>query len=83
MSIELATDTIPRSGDTLQIKLIRPPSNLPAVLITWPAAPNITDASPRAIANVAAAAVRVWAKLNTRSGVAEGRLGIKITWPSL
>ena len=51
----------------------------PAVLIIWPAAPSIIDANPRAIANVAAAAVRVWAELNTWSGDAEGRLAIKIT----
>ena len=37
-------------------ELIRPVSNLPAVLIIWPAAASITDANPRAIGNVAATA---------------------------
>ena len=46
----------PEAAAHRKIELIRPVSNLPAVLITWPAAPNITDANPRAIANLAATA---------------------------
>jgi hypothetical protein len=36
--IELAAGQITPSGDTVRIELIHPADNLPAVLITWPAA---------------------------------------------
>ena len=64
--IELAAGTITPSGDTLQIELIRPVGNPPAVLIIWPAAPSVTNANPKAIANVATAAVRVFGQAQAR-----------------
>ena len=48
--IELAAGTITPSGDTLQIELIRPVGNPPAVLIISPAAPSVTNTNPKAIA---------------------------------
>ena len=64
--IDLAAGTITPSGDTLQIKLIRPVGNPPAVLIIWPAAPSVTNANPKAIANVATAPVRVLGQAQAR-----------------
>jgi hypothetical protein len=65
--IELAAGTITPSGDTLQIELIRPVGNPPAVLIISPAAPSVTNTNPKAIANVATAAVRVFGEAQADS----------------
>src|SRR5512133_3254114 len=40
----------------------QPAGSPPAVLITWPAAPSVTNTDPRGLASVAAAVVRVLAE---------------------
>jgi len=62
--IELAAGQITPSGDTVRIELIRPADNLPAVLITWPAASSVTNADPRGLANTAV--VRIMAEAQAR-----------------
>ncbi|HET9303086.1 MAG TPA: hypothetical protein VFO20_09945 [Propionibacteriaceae bacterium] len=64
--IELAAGQITPSGDTIRIELIRPADNPPAVLITWPAASSVTNADPRALANIATAVVRIMAEAQAR-----------------
>ncbi len=64
--IELAAGQITPSGDTVRMELIRPADNLPAVLITWPAASSVTNADPRGLANIATAVVRIMAEAQGR-----------------
>jgi|SoimicmetaTmtLAA_FD_contig_81_83274_length_910_multi_1_in_0_out_0_2 hypothetical protein len=64
--IELAAGKITPSGDSLQVELIQPGGSPPAVLITWPAAPSVTNTDPRGLATVAAAVVRVLAEAQAR-----------------
>jgi hypothetical protein len=64
--IELAAGQITPSGDTLQVELIQPAGNPPAVLITWPAAPSVINTDPRGLASVAVSVVRVLAEAQAR-----------------
>jgi hypothetical protein len=58
--IELARGMITRV-DILAIELVKASDTPPAVLIRWPAAPSVITPSPKALAAVASAAVRVLA----------------------
>jgi hypothetical protein len=64
--IELAAGQITPGGDVIRVELIRPAGNPPAVLITWPAAPSVTNTNPKGVASVAAAVVRVLAEAQAR-----------------
>ena len=64
--IELASSTITASGDLIRVELIQPAGSPPAVLITLPAAPSVTNAEPKALASVATSVVRVFADAQAR-----------------
>jgi hypothetical protein len=57
---ELARGTL-NNHDQLTVELVTPPDTPPAVLVKWPAAPSVLAANPKAIADLAAAMVRVMA----------------------
>jgi hypothetical protein len=56
-----ASGPITRSGDMIAVELHRS-TPTPAVLIRWPAASSVLTPSPKALANMAAALVRVLAE---------------------
>jgi hypothetical protein len=64
--IELASSTITASGALIRVELIQLAGSPPAVLITWPAAPSVTNTDPRGLASIAAALVRVLAEAQVR-----------------
>ena len=51
---------------TVRVELIKPAGSPPTVLITWPAAPSVTNTDPRGLASIAAALVRVLAEAQAR-----------------
>ena len=57
----LAEGNITRA-DRLSVQLARPSDSPSVVLLVWPAAPTVTHASPKALANIAAAIVRLMAE---------------------
>ena len=59
--IILAEGAITRA-DRLSVQLVRPSDSPSVVLLVWPAAPTVTHASPKALANIAAAIVRLMAE---------------------
>jgi hypothetical protein len=63
--ITLAAGQITRS-DMITIELVDASETLPAVLIHWPSKPSVVAPSPKAIAKVAASAVRVLAEGQAR-----------------
>jgi hypothetical protein len=71
---ELASGQITRT-DALTIDLVQPTDMPPAVLIRWPVAPSVLAATPRAIAKVAAALMRIMADAQTRLAGTKSRNG--------
>jgi hypothetical protein len=56
--ITLAEGAITRS-DRLSVEVVKPTDSPSFVLLVWPAAPTVTNANPKALANLAAAIVRL------------------------
>ena len=61
---ELARGTINRN-DVLTIELVTPSDEPPAVLVRWPQAPSVLMPTLKAIADLAAALVRLLAQAHT------------------
>jgi hypothetical protein len=59
--ITLAEGAITRA-DRLSVHLVRPSDSPSVVRLVWPAAPTVTPASPKALANITAAIVRLMAE---------------------
>jgi hypothetical protein len=64
--IELAAGQITPSGDPIRVELVKPAGSPPAVLITWPTAPSVTNTDPKGLAAVAASLVRILAEAQAR-----------------
>jgi hypothetical protein len=63
--IVLASGQITRA-DTLRVELHEPISTPSFVLLIWPAAPTVTNANPKALANITAAIVRIMAEAQSQ-----------------
>ena len=59
--IVLATGRVTRA-DMLRVELHRPIDSPSFVLVVWPTGPSVTNANPKALANIAAAIVRLMAE---------------------
>ena len=73
--MELAAGQITPSGDVIRVALVKPAGSPPAVLITWPAAPSVTNANLKALASVATSVVCILAEAQARLA-ARGAAGL-------
>ena len=64
-AIHLASGQLNRSGDVLTIELHRPLDSPSFVMVVWPAKPSITPPTPKALAALASAMVRIMAEAQT------------------
>jgi hypothetical protein len=63
--IVLASGHITRA-DILSVALHQPTDGPSFVLLVWPTAPTVTNANPKALANVATSVVRILAEAQTK-----------------
>jgi hypothetical protein len=61
----LASGPPNRSGDTISIELHQPLDHPSFVMVVWPTKPSVTAATPKALAALAAAMVRIVAEAQT------------------
>jgi hypothetical protein len=69
--VSTSSPIVPASGsitktDMLRVELHQPLGSQAFVLLVWPAAPTVTNASLKAIATIAAATVRIIAEAQAR-----------------
>jgi len=54
------------AADTLSVELVKPPDTPAVVMIRWPQAPSVAPPTPKAIADIATALVRILAQAQAR-----------------
>jgi hypothetical protein len=64
----LASGALNRSGDRLSVELHQPADSPSFVMVVWPAKPSVTQPTPKALAALAAAMVRIVAEAQTELG---------------